>query len=66
MAKFLTEEWIRLYSEEWNRNEKLKKDLKSFSAKIKYYIQDSNQPPVFIEVKIGKVINYGLAKFKKL
>lgn len=65
MAKFLTEEWIKLYSEEWNRNEKLKKDLKSFSAKIKYYIQGSNQPPVFIEVKNGEVINYGLADNSK-
>ncbi len=65
MAKFLTEEWIKLYSEEWNKNEKLKNDLKSFSAKIKYYIQDSNQPPVFIEVKNGEVVNYGLADDSK-
>ncbi len=65
MAKFLTEEWIKLYSEEWNRNEKLKNDLKSFSAKIKYYIQDINQPPVFIEVKNGEVVDYGLADNSK-
>ncbi len=65
MAKFLTEEWIKLYSEEWNRNEKLKNDLKSFSAKIKYYIQDINQLSVFIEVKNGEVVDYGLANNSK-
>ena len=61
MAKFLTEEWIKLYAEEWNKNEKLKNDLKNFSARIKYYIQDSSQPAVYIEVKNGKVMEYGLA-----
>ena len=61
MAKFLSEDWFKDYAEEWNRNENLKSALKKFSAKIKYYIENSDQPPVFIEVKNGEVVDYGLA-----
>jgi hypothetical protein len=28
MAKFLSEEWIQLYKDEWNKNDKLVNDLK--------------------------------------
>ncbi|RUM60148.1 MAG: sterol-binding protein [Persephonella sp.] len=61
MYKFLSEEWIKAYAEEWNKNEKLKEGLKKFSAKIKYYIEGSEQPPVYVNVKNGKVVDYGLA-----
>ena len=27
MYRFLSQEWIRAYADEWNRNEKLKSDL---------------------------------------
>ena len=39
MYKFLSEDRIRAYAEEWNKNEKLKSDLKDFSASIKYYVE---------------------------
>ncbi len=65
MSTFLSEDWIKAYAEEWNRNESLKNALKKFSAKIKYYIDDIQQPPVFIEVKNGEVVNYGLADNSK-
>ncbi len=61
MAKFLSEEWIKQYAEEWNRNEKLKEGLKKFSATIKYYIEGSDQPPVYIKVEKGEVKEAGLA-----
>jgi len=65
MPTFLSEDWIKAYAEEWNKNENLKDALKKFSAKIKYYIDDLNQPPVFIEVKNGEVIDYGIANGEK-
>jgi hypothetical protein len=39
MHKFLSEDWIKAYEEEWNKNQKLKEELKDFSASIKYYIE---------------------------
>ncbi|RMD47354.1 MAG: sterol-binding protein [Aquificota bacterium] len=62
MAKFLSEEWIKLYAEEWNKNQKLKEGLKNFSATIKYYIEGENSPPVCIEVKNGEVVKAGLSE----
>ncbi|ACN98213.1 conserved hypothetical protein [Sulfurihydrogenibium azorense Az-Fu1] len=35
MAKFLSEEWINLYKEEWNKNEKLKEGLKTFEESLR-------------------------------
>ncbi len=61
MAKFLSEEWITHYAREWNNNEKLKEGLKNFSATIKYYIEGDGGTPVYIKVKNGEVIDFGLA-----
>ena len=61
MAKFLSEEWIEKYAHEWNKNDKLKEGLKNFSATIKYYIEGSERPPVYIKVERGEVKEYGLA-----
>jgi len=61
MPKFLSEEWIKQYAEEWNKNENLKEGLKKFSATIKYYIEGVEQPPVYIKVEKGEVKEAGLA-----
>ena len=61
MAKFLSEEWIKQYAEEWNKNDKLKEGLKNFSATIKYYIDGADTPPVYIKVEKGKVVECGIA-----
>lgn len=53
MAKFLSEEWIKLYKEEWNKNEKLKEDLKGFSATIKYYVEGREKEAVELIVENG-------------
>jgi hypothetical protein len=39
MAKFLSEEWIQLYKDEWYKNDKPVNDLKGFTASIKYFIE---------------------------
>ncbi len=59
MYKFLSEEWIKAYAEEWNKNEKLTNDLKNFSANIKYYIEGNDGEAVFIKVEKGKVVEAG-------
>ncbi len=56
MAKFLSEEWINLYKEEWNKNEKLKEGLKTFSAKIKYYIEGKEEDAVHLIVENGYLV----------
>ncbi len=61
MPEFLSEEWIKQYAEEWNKNENLKEGLKKFSATIKYYIEGVEQPPVYIKVEKGEVKEAGLA-----
>ncbi len=61
MPKFLTEDWIKEYAQMWNSNENLKENLKKFSASIKYYIEGSEQPPVYIKVEKGEVKEYGIA-----
>jgi len=61
MPEFLSEEWIKQYVEEWNKNENLKEGLKKFSATIKYYIEGVEQPPVYIKVEKGEVKEAGLA-----
>jgi len=59
--KFLSEDWIRAYAEEWNKNEKLKKELKSFSARIKYFVEGKEGEAVEIVVKNGEVVEAGKA-----
>ncbi len=61
MYKFLSEEWIKAYGEEWNKNEKLRNDLKSFSAKIKYFIEGKEDEAVYIRVEKGEVVETGKA-----
>lgn len=61
MAKFLSQEWINLYKEEWNKNEKLKEGLKTFSAKIKYYIEGREDEAVHLIVENGVAKEAGKA-----
>lgn len=61
MAKFLSEEWINLYKEEWNKNEKLKEGLKTFSTKIKYYIDGKENDAVELVVENGIATKAGKA-----
>ena len=65
MTKFLSEEWIKNYAEEWNKNETLKEGLKKFSATIKYYIEGVEQPPVYVKVEKGQVTEAGMANGQK-
>ncbi len=53
MYKFLSEDWIKAYMQGWNRNEKLKNDLKDFSATIKYFIDGREDEAVHILVENG-------------
>ncbi|MFN3479196.1 MAG: SCP2 sterol-binding domain-containing protein [Thermodesulfovibrionales bacterium] len=55
MYKFLSEEWIKAYMDEWNKNDDLKKDLADFSASIKYYIEGSSEG-------VHLIIDKGIAK----
>ncbi|NPA40710.1 MAG: sterol-binding protein [Aquificae bacterium] len=59
--KFLSEEWIKAYAEEWNNNQKLRDSLKSFSASIKYFVEGNEGDAVAIEVKNGEVVQAGKA-----
>ncbi len=59
--KFLSEEWIKAYAEEWNNNQKLRDSLKSFSATIKYFVEGNEGDAVAIEVKNGEVVQAGKA-----
>ena len=61
MPKFLTPEWIAEYAHYWNQNETLINSLKNFNARIKYYIEGGDQPPVYIHVEGGEVKNCGIA-----
>mgnify|MGYP001772983727 CR=1 FL=1 len=61
MYAFLSEEWIKAYADEWNRNEKLRSDLKDFSARIKYYIEGSEDRAVELVVENGVAKSAGLA-----
>ncbi len=62
MAKFLSEEWIKEYAKVWNDDAELREGLKKFSATIKYYIEGSDQPPVYVKVEKGEVVEAGLAE----
>jgi len=61
MYKFLSEDWIKACKEEWNKNQKLKEDLKDFSASIKYYIEGKEEDAVYVIVKNGEVVEAGKA-----
>lgn len=65
MNRFLSEEWMRAYMEEWNKNEKLKSDLKDFSATIKYYIEGEEEKAVELVVEKGVAKSAGKANSKK-
>ncbi len=65
MYKFLSEEWIKAYADEWNKNEKLKKDLKDFSASIKYYVEGKDEDAVELIVEKGIAKSAGKADNKK-
>ena len=64
MYKFLSEEWIKAYAEEWNKNEKLKNELKDFSASIKYYIEGREGDAVHLIVQNGEAKEVGKADSK--
>ncbi len=64
MHKFLSEDWIKAYKEEWNKNQKLKEELKDFSASIKYYIEGKEGDAVHIIVKNGEAVEAGRADSK--
>ncbi|MFN3870838.1 MAG: SCP2 sterol-binding domain-containing protein [Aquificaceae bacterium] len=65
MHKFLSEDWIKAYMEEWNKNEKLKSDLKDFSASIKYYIEGKENNAVELIVEKGIAQSAGKANRDK-
>lgn len=65
MHKFLSEDWIKAYMEEWNKNEKLKSDLKNFSASIKYYIEGKENNAVELIVEKGIAQSAGKANNHK-
>ncbi|MEZ0362055.1 MAG: SCP2 sterol-binding domain-containing protein [Hydrogenobacter sp.] len=65
MYKFLSEDWIKAYAEEWNKNEKLKSDLKDFSASIKYYIEGKEDHAVELVVEKGQAKSAGKANSHK-
>ncbi|MCS7083614.1 MAG: SCP2 sterol-binding domain-containing protein [Aquificaceae bacterium] len=61
MNKFLSEEWIKAYAELWNGNEKLRKELRDFSANILYYIEGQRDKAVELKVEKSEVVKAGLA-----
>ncbi|MDW8095480.1 MAG: SCP2 sterol-binding domain-containing protein [Aquificaceae bacterium] len=65
MYRFLSEEWIKSYMEEWNKNEKLKGELKNFSASIKYYIEGKDGDSVELIVENGVAKSAGKASMNK-
>ncbi len=65
MAKFLSEEWMQLYKDEWNKNDKLVNDLKGFTASIKYFIEGKEDEAVELTVENGVAKSAGKADNKK-
>lgn len=61
MHKFLSEEWIKQYAQLWNENEKLRRELKDFSASILYYIEGQRDKAVELKVEKSEVVKAGLA-----
>lgn len=64
MHKFLSEDWIKAYMEEWNKNEGLKKELSDFSASIKYYVDGKEEEAVHLIVSKGVAVEAGKADSK--
>ncbi len=65
MYKFLSEEWIKAYMDEWNKNDKLKEGLSKFSASIKYFVEGREDQAVELIVKDGQAVSAGRANSKK-
>ncbi|MCS6956839.1 MAG: SCP2 sterol-binding domain-containing protein [Aquificaceae bacterium] len=65
MHRFLSEDWIKAYMDEWNKNEKLKKNLEDFSASIKYYIEGKESEAVELIVEKGTAKHAGKANSQK-
>ena len=65
MAKFLSEEWINMYKEEWNKNDKLVNDLKGFTTSIKYFVEGKENEAVELIVENGVAKSAGKADNKK-
>ncbi|MCX8059919.1 MAG: SCP2 sterol-binding domain-containing protein [Aquificaceae bacterium] len=65
MHRFLSEDWIKAYMEEWNKNEKLMSDLKDFSASIKYYVEGREDQAVELLVEKGVAKSAGKANSHK-
>ncbi len=65
MYKFLSEEWIKAYMEEWNKNDNLKEGLKKFSASIKYFIDGKEDEAVELIVERGEAKSAGKANAHK-
>jgi len=63
--RFLSEDWISAYAEEWNRNEKLMKNLKNFSATIKYFVEGKENDAVELVIEEGRAVSAGRADSKK-
>ncbi|MDQ7082216.1 MAG: SCP2 sterol-binding domain-containing protein [Aquificota bacterium] len=53
MYRFLSEGWIKEYAREWNGNEKLRENLRDFSASIKYFIEGKERDAVHLIVEKG-------------
>ena len=64
MYKFLSYDFIKAYKDQWNKNEKLKDDLKNFSANLKYYIISKENEAVELIIKNGEAISCGMANGK--
>ena len=57
--KLLSEGWIKLYMETWNKDESLVRDLATLSGLIEFGISKTDYPHVQIEVQNGKVVAAG-------
>ena len=58
--KFMSPEWIRAVSKQWNTHEEMQSMLKNFNATIEYSVEDRPDiPPVMMFVKTGKAIYAG-------
>jgi putative sterol carrier protein len=64
MAKFLSEEWMQLYIDEWNKKE-LVNDLKGFTASVKHFIEGKEDEAVELIVENGVAKSAGKADNKK-
>jgi putative sterol carrier protein len=61
MAQFLSPEWIDAYGKEWNDTPTLTAGLANFTARIKYYVDGSEDDAVEVSVSEGVVTSSGPA-----